>query len=125
MSSISAKAAVPELARLLDEKESVTSQTFAAECLGNRGAAAKGAVPGLITLLAKEPTRESAALALGRIGPDAKAALPDLIRLAEIHAKKEWERVKDRNPEARRGNAHRRTYSSSAIVDAICKIREP
>ncbi len=132
MQSVPADVAVPALIKLLDGKESIACRTFAAECLSNKGAASKRAVPGLIQLLNAEPendgillsTRDYAAIALGRIGPAAKAALPDLIRLAEAHAKDEWERVKDKQPESRPDHFGGRKFSNDKLIDAICKIRE-
>jgi HEAT repeat protein len=131
MSLVSSKAAVPELIPLLEAKESYTCRTFAAECLGNQGAAAKSAVPNLIKILQVEDqtdgllsTHQYAAIALGRIGPDAKDALPHLIRLAEIHAKDEWEHVKAKQPKLRSDHFGGEQYSDDYFIDAICKIRQ-
>jgi hypothetical protein len=131
MSLVSNEAAVPELIPLLDAKESYTSQTFAAECLGKNGAAAKAAVPSLIKILQTDArtegllsTHQYAAIALGCIGPDAKDALPHLIRLAKLHAKDEWERVKAKQPKLRPDHFGGQQYSEDYFIDAICKIRE-
>jgi len=131
MARVSSEAAVPELIRLLDAKESCASQTFAAECLGNKGSASKAAVPSLIKLLQAESrtdwllsTHQYAAIALGEIGPDAKDALPHLIRLAETNARDEWERVKAKQPKLRPDQFGGQKYSDDYFVDAICKIRQ-
>jgi HEAT repeat protein len=128
---VSSEAAVPELIPMLDAKESYTSQTFAAECLGRKGSAAKAAVPHLIKILQAEAcadgllsTHQYAAIALGEIGPDAKDALPHLIRLAERNAKDEWERDKDKQPKPGPDHFGGLQYSDDYFVDAICKIRQ-
>jgi hypothetical protein len=89
------------------------------------------AVPSLIKVLKADSqtdrllsTHQYAARALGQIGPDAKDALPHLIRLAEIHAKDEWEAVKAKRPESRPDNFGGRKYADDYFVDAICKIRQ-
>jgi hypothetical protein len=129
--AVSPAAAVPELIRLLDERTSAACQTFATECLGKKGPAAKSAVPSLIKLLQEESrpdgimsTHEHAAIALGKIGPDAQDALPLLIKLAEVHAKDEWARIKTEKPDLRPDNFGGKKYSDDYFVDAICKIRQ-
>jgi hypothetical protein len=132
MKEIPVSLALPELVRLLDEKGSYVSQTFAADCLGDQGRAAVSAVPSLIAVLKREAltnnlmtTHQHAAIALGRIGPAAKEALPDLIRLAQAHAPEEWRRVQARFPEARPDNSGGAKYSDDYFVNAIYKIRKP
>lgn len=131
MGRISSEAAIPELIRLLEEKASLASQTFAADLLGRRGAAAKAAVLSLMRMLEDPPQMHRffsnhyhAANALGSIGPAAKEALPLLIRLAERHAPDEWARVKDMQPELRSGRFAQMRYSDDDYINAICKIRK-
>lgn len=135
MHAVSAKAAVPELCRLLVRTEPVHCQLFALECLGNKGPAAKTAIPDMIRILTDEPlvqdvgwtkfsTHEYAAHALGRIGPDAEDALPILIRHAEKSAPAEWARVKNQQPKAEPDHFGGIQYSENRFVDAVCKIRK-
>jgi HEAT repeat protein len=74
----SGPAAIPELIRLLSDEAHAWA---AARILGEFGAAARGAVPGLVRLLAGlDPgDRMHAASALGAIGPDAKLAVPSIL----------------------------------------------
>lgn len=130
MRHISAKAAVPELIRLLDEQGPYKSQSFAMECLGDKGAAARKAVPSLIKVLERKNiehhllcSHEHAAIALGEIGADAKPALPLLIKLAEQHAPEEWEKVKNHTPQRHPDQFGGTKFSDDYIIDAICKIR--
>jgi hypothetical protein len=93
-----AKAAVPELIKLLEAAEKSEKRLLS--------------------------THRYVAIALGRIGPDAHAALRSLIRLAESHAPEEWEKVKDIQPELRNDHFGGKKYSDDEFVDAICKIRQ-
>ena len=54
----------------------------AARSLGDFGASAKGAIPGLIKSLGDRDSfvRSAAAHSLGRIGPDAASAIPEMVR---------------------------------------------
>jgi hypothetical protein len=131
MRKVSAEAAIPELRKLMERRESISSQLFATGCGSIWGPAAKALVPDLIRVLEREElvrvkgvlklsTHEYAATTLARIGPDAKAALPVLSRLAQESAPGEWARVKDRQPpEIRRGR-----FSENVFIDAICHIRK-
>ena len=80
-----AKAAVPQLARYLDDK-SVYTRAAAARALGGIGPASKDAVPALTKMLGDEEKkgRVWAAFALARIGGDPKARVADLIDLWEV-----------------------------------------
>jgi HEAT repeat protein len=71
---------LPVLTKLLRDPIRTTRQA-AIEALGELGAAATTAVPGLIVTLEGSDTKlgTSAAYALGKIGPGAKAAVPALI----------------------------------------------
>ncbi|MDB5350117.1 MAG: hypothetical protein JWN86_1364 [Planctomycetota bacterium] len=129
MHSVSGRAAVPPLLKLLQE-DKPDGVDFALECLGNKGPEAAAAIPDMIKLLDSEPktksplwTQQLAAMALGRIGPKAGAALPSLIRLSEKHAPEEWAKFKDNQPELRNDNFGGKKYADDYFVDAICKIR--
>jgi HEAT repeat protein len=76
------KEAVAALLTVLQDKASPpAARKAAAVALGNRGADAKPAVPGLAAALkdADEAVRWSATEALGRVGPEAAAAVPALV----------------------------------------------
>jgi hypothetical protein len=131
MHLVAADAAVPALIKLLDEKGSFARQAFAMECLGDKGPAAKAAVPSLIRVLRADDLPNPlisghtyAALALGRIGPAAKDALPDLVRIAKVRSPSEWGRIEKHQPESRPDNFGGRKFSDDYFVDAICKIRQ-
>src|SRR5436853_600818 len=62
MRSVPAAAAVPELTRLLEEKGPYEGQAFAIECLGDKGAAAKAAVPSLVRVLRDKPLTDKNSL---------------------------------------------------------------
>jgi HEAT repeat protein len=73
---------VPELVKLLEDKESVTNRAEAARALGELGPDAVDAVPALAARLADEDdgVRANTASALSSIGPGAKQAVPALLK---------------------------------------------
>jgi protocatechuate 3,4-dioxygenase beta subunit len=76
------KKAVPGLVKKLQSPD-MYERELAAALLGELGAEAADAVPGLVEKLNKDPrntVRFGVAAALGKIGPAAKASVPDLIK---------------------------------------------
>jgi HEAT repeat protein len=96
-----AKPAVPQLAKLLDDDDPEI-RCVAAACLGNLGPASQGAVPALVAYLShglKTKTagqwdahgRYFAAYALCQMGPAARPAIPQLIALTTFTNDSDWQ----------------------------------
>jgi hypothetical protein len=132
MRKLNGDAALASLRRLLEERRNLACTEFAAACLGDKGSAAKAAVPDLIKLLDGEPEQNDppriqkvAAKALGQIGRDAGAALPRLRRLAQRYAPEEWKKLETMLPALRKGPVGEAVCSDDDFVDAVFKIQRP
>lgn len=81
---------VPRLVAALGSEDGYVA-AFAAWSLGNLGSSAAGAVPDLVSTLARDDTNAVVAGALARIGPAAAAAVPTLVEaLRSEDADRRW-----------------------------------
>jgi HEAT repeat protein len=74
-----AKAAVPDLLRLLDEPRDIFQYGLIIRSIGGIGPAARNAIPALLQELRLSPYPTAAGEALGNIGPTASEAVPIII----------------------------------------------
>jgi hypothetical protein len=130
MRRVASERGVPLVVEVLRQGHCTACIDFAVECLAIPEWKPNAALPDLIKLLESKPrtrnplwTQQLAAEALGALGPDAEAALPALTRLAEVHARDEWAKVKSHQPVGQRNLFGDMRYSNDDFVDAICKIR--
>jgi hypothetical protein len=103
MQKVGAKAAVPQLIRLVNDRSKPQGIEFALECLGDKKAAAKEAVPHLIRMLQEKLSTETPEYTvlrivetLGEIGPYAEEAIVHL-RKVEKAARERVNKLKAEN----------------------------
>jgi hypothetical protein len=128
MTHVSVPAAVKTVVPML--RGSPASVEFALQYFEGRPETTRQVLPQIVEVLSTPPKAEKpldyqqwAARILGAIGPDAKEALPELIKLAEKHAKTEWDKARDKQPNPAEDEDGERRYSKDPFVDAICRIR--